>query len=152
MCAFKPFRNDPSRAQLTVARKISIIHVAYTITISSLSLSLPFSLPLFLFSSIGRFIRLRNGKGCVELRMELLSLNFIIVIFSIEFIELLLLLLFKYIDCVKKRKYSKFNFSILWIWSWDKIIFSLTRFLHEQYCIEGISWWMGKDLNEAWLN
>lgn len=110
MCAFKPFRNDPSRAQLTVARKISIIHVAYTITISSLSLFLPFSLPLFLFSSIGRFIRLaRNGKGCVELRMELLSLNFIIVIFSIEFIELLLLLLFKYIDCVKKRKYSKFN-------------------------------------------
>lgn len=130
MCAFKPFRNDPSRAQLTVARKISIIHVAYTITISSLSLSLPFPLPLFLFSSIGRFIRLaRNGKGCVELRMELLSLNFIIVIFSIEFIELLLLLFFfKYIDRVKKRKYSKFNFSILWIWSWDKIIFSQLDF------------------------
>lgn len=128
MCAFKPFRNDPSRAQLTVARKISIIHVAYTITISSLSLFLPFSLPLFLFSSIGRFIRLaRNGKGCVELRMELLSLDFIIVIFLMELIELLLLL-FKYIDCVKKRKYSKFNFSILWIWSWDKIIFSQLDF------------------------
>lgn len=43
MCAFKPFRNDPSRAQLAVARKISIIHVAYTITISSLSLSLSLS-------------------------------------------------------------------------------------------------------------
>lgn len=46
--------------------------------------------------------------------MELLSLDFIIVIFLMELIELLLLL-FKYIDCVKKRKYSKFNFSILWI-------------------------------------
>lgn len=64
VCAFKPFRNDPSRAQLAVARKISKTRRLHDNDFFSLS-------------SIEHFIRFsRNGKGC----FELLSLDFEIII------------------------------------------------------------------------
>lgn len=112
VCAFKPFRNDPSRAQLAVARKISIIHVAYTITISSLSLR---SSILFDFQEMEKIAS--SYYPSISRSLSLIKL----LIFFFFFKKI-----FEYINLMF------FDSSGL---SRDKIIFFVARFLHERYCI-----------------